>query len=254
MEQTEKRKVIMVDLDSLLDTRFALMVHLDLRNGTNYAIPTVLNNAYQTRKSDEWIANQLQLPYEEWMALWDKRHTLNILPLSTQTFTIKAILAYIDECVAEQMKPTTGYDFDLMVNTYPYQLPEEDCREIEAMLDEQAPIFGSIKTTYLTPTQLSPSFFKDSLESYWTYDLRLWTNAHLEWLLNNPRPTIQLVSPKLIHPIPKSQELTEDDKVVIEKIDPFELTVVTLSPFVSVHLQDVQDYCVHPDYVRSFQE
>ena len=253
MEQAEKRKVIMVDLDSLLDTRFALMMYLDIQNKTNYAIPAVMHPDYAKRKGEDWIAEQIHLSYEEWMALWDKRHTLNILPLSTQTFSIQAILAYVDECVKEQMKPTTGYDFDLIVNTYPYSLPEEDCNEIAELLDEQAPIFGSIKVVYLSPSQLGPSFFKENLECYWTYDLRVWTNTHLEWLVNHPRPTIQLVSPKLIHPIPKGTELTEDDKLVIENIEPFELMVITLSPFVSIHLQDVHDYCVHPDYVRSFR-
>lgn len=251
MDNAGKRRVIMIDLDSILDTRMGLMIHHDLLHQSDTSMKALFSDEYRVRENDDWIAEKLGITLEQWQEKWKVRGELDILPLSAQTFSIRAVLAYISECVADQMKPTTGYDFDLLVNSYPYQLSTEDSQAIIEILDEQAPLFGKVSMTYLPPNRIDPDFFKENLDCYWTYDLSVWLNEHLPWLLNNPRPTIQLITPKLLHSIPKHVEMTDADKEIIDKIEKFELVSVSLSLFVSIHFQDVRDYCVEKEHLFS---
>lgn len=254
MEQAEQRKRIMIDLDSILDTRCGLMTYYDLLYKQSKAIPAILDKGYRERTMDKWIADKVFGNYEEWRTFWNKRGRFPILPLSIQTNTIHALLTYVDEMVIEQVRPITGYEFDLVINVFPYTLEAADLNEICELIHEQVPNFGEVTSVRLSPKEVSPEYFKENLDSLWTYDLKAWTDEHLEWLMKNPRPTIQLIVPKLIHPIDSKEEIGKDEQKVIDEIDPFELTAVTLSPFVSIHFLEVENYCIEPDIVLKLRE
>lgn len=248
MEQ--QRRTIMVDLDTLLDTRLALLFYLDNEAGTLKGFTTALRKEYATRTSDQWLEEISQLPKGEWQRLWSTRQTLDLLPLGRQTYSIKAILDYINDNVNQQIKPTRGDEYDLLINTYPYRLDDESAELICQMLDEQLVILGDIHTCHMSYDKLTPTYVKDNLDSLWLYDYGKWLDLHMPYLVENPRPTIQLMCPKLIKPIPEGEELDELEQRILKELDPFEVLTGTLSMFISIQFIPTFFYSVTPDMIQ----
>lgn len=249
MEQ--QRRTIMVDLDTLLDTRIALLFRRDIDHESVNGFTTLLRKEYATRQTDAWIAEVNGFPVEEWQQLWSTRQTLNILPLAKQTYSIKAILDYINDNVNQQIKPTRGDEYDLLINTYPYRLDEEISALICEMLDEQLVILGNISTCYMSLEQLTPAYVKEKLDSLWLYDYGKWLDLHMPYLVENPRPTIQLMCPKLVKPVPEGEPRDELEERMLKELDPFELLTGTLSMFVSVQFIPTFFYSVTPDMIEA---
>ena len=243
MENTEKR-LIMVDLDSIFDTRLALLFLDDIETGDFKGFKTVIQTGYAERQSDDWIIEHSGIEKSRWENLWDSRGENQTLSLSKQTLSIKAILDYINDMVGEQVKPTKGDEYQIVINTYPYVLDEEASDYLTQMLEDQLVIVTNIKTTYMPLSQLTPQYVKDNLDSLWLYDYAKWLDLHLPSLMESPKPTIQLICPKLIKAIPNDIVLDEVEERILKELDPFEVINGMLSIFVSIQFVPVAFYSV----------
>lgn len=250
MENIEQRR-IMIDLDSLFDTRLALLFLDDIETMDIKGFKTVMQTGYPQRQSDDWIIENSGISKARWDELWETRGTSKLLSLTKQTLIVKAILDYINDMVNEQVKPTKGDEYQIVINTYPYVLDEETANYLTQALEDQLVIVTNIKTTYMPLEQLTPQYVKDNLDSLWLYDYTKWLDIHLPSLTENPKPTIQLICPKLIKAIPKDVVPDEVEVRILKEFDPFEVINGMLSLFVSIQFVPVAFYSVTREMVAS---
>lgn len=225
---------IIADLDCFLDTRLGLLI----QHFPDIAAKVAFDDRYYERESDWVYFEQMGIPHQQWVSIWDNRDA-SVLPFCYQTLFTKQLLQYIQSLFNEQMRPMHSIEHELWINTYPYQLDRETQEAIGEEVFEQLPLFKEIKMVYIPHRQLDPWVNKDALDSIWFYDSRDWFEQYTEGLLENPAMSFRVFQPRLHY------RMEEDDKItkkLLEIENGFNITEASLSIFMSFAYSDVGFY------------
>ena len=198
-------RAILVDLDSLQDTRFGV-----LGNHFPNIARSLLDDQYRwlNRTSDHVDGvddDVFRTLYADRMNNPDK--VLGNSPLtSIPAILSKHILAHSGSADAQFV----GSRLRLHINTWPYQFTEEVTdifvRTLATWL-KGTEYLTEIKAVYLPPSALTPRYIMEmGYDVLYMYDLLAWINAQGEALIKLVLPTISLVTPRLMRN-PDAEEL-----------------------------------------------
>lgn len=229
------KQVILVELDSLLDTRMGTLLQLDL----DYAKEQLATQAYFTRLSDEFSSPQFS--QEEFKARyrWRNQETLR---LSMRT----PVLSRLHEMVLELEVMAINTPFvervAIEVNCYPYKL---DPAVIDAFLQSIACFVGptaELSMVSYKPEDLTPQAIKaQGWSGLIFYEFDHWFTLHAEKLSQCDIHDVVFIVPALYVKVPPADQLTVDGKPGPSM---FAVGEASLSEFLTLVYRDPRDFCV----------
>lgn len=222
---------ILVDLDSILDTRIATIAKI-----SDELAVSVLSNNYHTRTQDVFD----HVDMDRYIELY-KNRDVDTLKLSTITNMVP-VLARLSYLLTQEAiyKPYHSGP-EITINTYPYRLSEAAANQfvlsLNAWMDEYTPI----STTMINPAVLTPAAC-DEYSLLIMYDPSVWLSENLELLMKKPIMGVALYTPEILHNPPKNKE--EYDEIIAEIEEPFRMTEVVLKALVDINMLDINYFSV----------
>lgn len=172
-----KQKVL-VDLDSLLDTRLAIMSLVNEEYAKQVtSVPEVFEK-YATRLNDN--IPELNLPDGNILELYRERKSF-LLPISLATALAYELINIVRQLIeASYIEPHKVDSIEIDINMFPYvDLTEEEERQIVFAIRHMCEDLAEINAVYYDQKTLSPKFFQSSeYVAYFTYDLGYYLLQH----------------------------------------------------------------------------
>jgi len=213
---------IYVDIDSIYDTRFALLsvLNADLTRG-------VLLDSYFTRRRDSFgfIPNGLFRQFY-------KKRNRDLLKLARPTSIISVITEYIDTIKLASIVEKTDGGVDIYINVYPYELTE---KEIVGLRLSLLPYFINCNNILImSKPNINPAWLSKNCMMMIMYDGINWINRNTASrdLIRNQLMDTVLYLPKL--------SVGRED---LNDADFEELKTLTVSS-VKLEWLEVRDYCI----------
>ena len=198
-ETTEyKGKRIYIDLDSLFDTRLAILSRINPE-----VIPFISrNDYYRKRERDNWGEMTQDLisdaVFEEH---WNARdRSVLVESRITGIFMVLATIANghmraVSEGVVENQAK-------LFVNCYPYLLTDEEQMELSDLIRMQIGLDIEIEFDYMRYEEITPEWFHLNASAIVMYEFHKWIKDYSEALSNRPLKSLTFIAPKLFEKDP----------------------------------------------------
>lgn len=161
-------KSVYTDLDTIFDTRLSLLRNLNEKDVDK----DIENGKYLSRISDE-IGN---IPYKVFRGYYDQRDKAQLIN-AYPTYIIQMIREHIGEALTNILNVDNEEDLRVYLNTYPYQLDEE---ELKLILDSLKFTLDGLEIypLYQNYDELLPSWIKEKIGYMFMYDINLWLEYH----------------------------------------------------------------------------
>ena len=157
----EIEHVIMVDMDSLFDTRLTTLLDIDKNS-----IALLENGVWHNRYIDRWdhIDNEL---YKERY----HNRTTDVLRRSAPTPMLDHITKLTFNITASNLSSPNTHYTSLIINTWPYDVRAEDKEEIAKTFKTATLTSGTVKLISIPIHEMGVSFFKQhNIEMLFYYD------------------------------------------------------------------------------------
>ena len=232
-----QKQHLLVDLDTLLDTRMGTLVKIDLDN-----LVKIDKKKYLTRRSDNFD-ELVNVDIDEYKELY-KNRDVETLKCSGMTTYMLAVNKMLGEIAKEKIDNPAIESIELHVNYYPYKLSESMIKEFTDVISFYTNRLTKVKLVNLHPMLITPSLLKNEYSLYATYDFDVWLGLQGKNLENHPIPTVTVNVPSLfVNEVP--------DKEAIEQIgvnkdtDLFGSFEYLLAPYVSLTYSDIKYFCLN---------
>lgn len=220
---------VLVDLDSIMDTRLAVVSMLNPK-----AAQVLMSEAYYTRLSDDFEAQTGGLiTNSEYREAWDTRDA-SVLQYTRVTNMILMMEQLFKTLTNNMMNTPFCEGVRLTVNTWPYRLSEEATELLLTCCQAISGIAVKVEAVWLPPESLTPAWIKDNLAAMIMYDYQPWLVAQDAALIKTPMPEIVVFIPALSYSTDSAVQ-----NCVVNELDggsPFALTEQGLSVFFSAQM------------------
>jgi hypothetical protein len=153
------------------------------------------------------------------------------------------MIANLMNQLAEQCATRPFYkNAKLIVNFYPYDIPNAVLDEIRAMIYHRIKQVAEVQLINVPPIKLTPSYCKSQYGMMVMYNAEEWLNHHMKALERTPMPEVMLLTPALYHVRKPSPE--ELAKIVAESMHPLQAFEFMMAFFVELKLIDVREACM----------
>lgn len=226
---------VLIELDTLLDTRLATVSFLDPLHPS-----TLLRTTYRSREHDRFQSKLFSVAdYQQSYA----NRNVQTLQASAPTAMAKYLWDTFTEEASLRESIAGPYIYDIDLNTFPYRLQDNECEELQRILYVQFPTVRNVRVLYLDTKLITPLYLKTGQYSmYVLYDLQKWLELHVKEFEHVCIPRVSLIAPKLRQ---------NDQKVEIDETDEMEVTLhgslgifgaleLYLQEYVSLRLEDVE--------------
>ena len=188
---------ILVDLDSLLDTRLGTFHCID----PEVAVALEANPDYRSRVADDWnrlIGSEVAKKFAK---KYQARNN-EVLKSSVMTALIFFLHSLYTELTKALLTTPVGDNMALTINTHPYTLTNEERTELTNTLHEYIPVFVDVNYIDINMANLSPGYLNDKYSAVVMYDFDAWLNYHFAALQVRPIPRLTLYVPALFAKTP----------------------------------------------------
>lgn len=221
-------KKILVSLDGLLDTRLGLISQLNPTVAERFLLPE--SDEYFKRINDDVVYNALGITKTMWFQYYTKRD-VSTLMASVVTHIPQVINTIIKMYHDSNEHALSDLDVVLYVNTYPYELINEELCLLEDILLDAMPLLKEIKFTPYTFKSLTPKFIKSNFDYVIMYNYDLWTQIHVTELKKILMPKVHFFIPRLFQREPTQDEFAGSPEFEkLWKLDPFKVMECILAP------------------------
>lgn len=178
---------IYADLDSLFDTRISTLYQYS----PELVEDLLIKEKYHTRDEDVFGDLNREAFYNIY-----KERTVDTLKASTRTQIIAVIARILLEMERKRIDMPFLQISRLTINTYPYELSDEDKIEIqEAFYLYLTDAFVVIDVSYIPPYLLTPAFIRDNYDYVFMYEWVGWVNFHKDNFLNINCMEVEFILP-----------------------------------------------------------
>ncbi len=218
------RQAVLIDLDTLSDTRIGALTVRHPELMTNQAITQYSKRVYAD------IGEHFGISEAQWKDIWNSRdkHTLMASPPTPFAYNMRQFM--VNRFVIGK---TTGIvdPLEIYINIWPMKLSNAECT---VMVDElKREVFWletKVELVSIPLDQLTPSRIRLGYDSVIMYNFHEWFNIHNEALAKSPMPKVTMYVPAYL--TFKNEEL---DKILDEnESNPYNDLRQFLSPFVTV--------------------
>lgn len=234
----ELQQNLLIDLDTLIDTRFGLIYQRfpkAFRKLDVYEFCTRNHNRlWELVGCDE----------KTWKAQWEKRDVATI-----ESSKPTSLLLHLKEIIvaryAQGKTSPVHHPLTITVNTFPYRLSKEALDEVKESVKAWTYSDIEVHTVYLTPATLTPDTIKTNYQSLFIYDWVEWMTIHRDALKSCKIPTVTFHVPSYIYD--NSPELME--AAMRSDVDPFAQMARYLSEYLAVEVVKPELFCLptpHP--------
>lgn len=230
---------IYVALDVLLDTRIGTVAKLC----GNDVAANVLSANYHARLDDKFPS----VDVDAYKAMYAKRD-LETLSLSTLTGAM-AFLQTITSSLMQQVLTRPYHDgVRVVVNTYPYQLDEEDNQLLLDGLAEKMSVFARVEipfkleTIFKSDIELTPEFCKDNFAAMLMYEYDNWFFLQQHAFIKRPAPEVTVYAPAIYHVQTPTEEEIEEARAQLWH--PLEAIMKTARGWIDLQLIDVVHFSI----------
>lgn len=226
MSTSPETQRVLVELDSVLDTRLGLLANID-----NESAWAMIDHGYRERVSDDWQSLGFDITPEEFQELYRAR-TSEVLAYSRLTGIVPMLKAIEEQLhrLAEQTPFHQRIIVDL--NVHPYTLTTEEKRVVAQTLSKQLGETLPIEVVSYSMEQLTPSLIATNWAAVIQYEFDRWLNYHHSALQKTPMPRNQMVVPALFaNAIPSEEDLAALESPMTK--DPFRAMEYAMVPLMS---------------------
>lgn len=221
-----KIETVFVELDAILDTRLGTLAKLD----ESFAI-AALDGGYFTRMSDKFPGVDPAV----FKQAYASRDT-ETLAYSKPTMLL-SVLTQLTTTLSEQARVRPYHDGTrVVVNTYPYQLSDEELIEIGKAVSVWIGSAAPVELARLSIKDLTPSYCKEHFSVMVVYEYDEWFVTHNE-AFKRVRPNeVTMLAPALyFNQEPTEQEL---EQACSEAMHPLKAVELIASPVIDLKLLD----------------
>lgn len=222
-----------VDLDSLFDTRFAVLEELS----PQLAIDNLLKG-WQNRISDEPVG----MPLDDFKTLYELRN-VETLAKASQTEVADLMRHWVADVSKQTLSnPTINTIIRIFVNVFPYELTQEEATLLGNQLKAYFPEDILVTMLNVDPKRITPEVVKKYFSGMFMYDYHLWKEHHAkEGNFKDIRlPDTALYTPAIYHgQKPSESELREFEE---KKIDVFKEWEMYVGPLIGIEFLPVQAF------------
>ena len=195
---------VLIDLDALLDTRLPVLFAIHRET----AISMVADESYHTRVKDVFGPVS-----EDVFHTYYKNRSKNVLALATATPMIELLVEYCIEAYELLADDKEKHPPTLFINTYPYELSQDECSEIVHVLRYTLPINMDIDMIRCSNKELTPAFINDKVLACIKYDMLEWLEYHnaIGELTKKCLDDVTCVAPMIIHGNKKTKDVKQED-------------------------------------------
>jgi len=203
-ENTGTEAGILVDLDSLLDTRLPVVYALHEPTAIK-----IVKSGYYNKRVKDVFGNIPYSVFRDYYALRNK----NILKLATPTPMIELIKEYCIEANTTMLVDNLGAIPKLTVNTYPYELEESEEDALLKLFYSELPAHMDVDIVHKNMDELSPKYVMSVCSTYINYDMLLWLEYHtgVGNITDGSLLGVSCISPMLANGDKPTKELKQDD-------------------------------------------
>lgn len=229
----EKKSRVLVDLDSLLDTRLSLIY----QKGPGFTDRALSANYYQ-RSIDSFPGFTFQKFREAYNAR-DKTVLQNAVLTKINFFIREFVLTTLQQVsnTPFHMKPV------ILVNTHPYILSELEENSIIKAVVSMTGQLADVGTVHMAPENITPKYVKRDINLMVMYEGAQWveTQSSLGGFSNITCPDVGLICPALMFKEPDKKALEECKRI---GKTPFQAFEELSSPLVGLKFIDVEHFCI----------
>ena len=212
------------DLDSLLDTRLAVLYEMG-----EDVIKHVLDNGYTSRDIDHWdgIDNNL---FKAKYAARDKQ----ILKNSAMTPMVTLLREFVIATVAKSVNSPFLFEPKIIINTYPYHLSDDELDMFMSTFVALTKGMAAIELVFMSIEDVTPMYVKKNLSLVIMYDYLKWLETHSAngKLKKVTCPEVSMMSVALYeNPSIKLKSMQSKDKIGF-----FDAIEITANPLISLKL------------------
>ncbi len=180
---------ILVDIDSLLDTRLALAMFLDEKSVSEY----VKSKKYYNRVKD----NYGDISYDIFKPLYKLRNK-KILEFAIPTLLIDLIKKHYGDIVTD-IKNIENNKVTIFLNIYPYDFNITEQDIIKKIISDKIPSVN-IKIVSMSLLELQPLWIKENISTVFMYDTLEWLELHtaITNLINTPLLDTLFIAPAIV--------------------------------------------------------
>lgn len=205
---------VLVDIDSLVDTRLGLILE-----HKPYLYEKIDLSEYRKRVTNVWY-KKLGITDEEWDKLWGARSVATL----KQSGPTNLLFTLVSELGAKFAATLVGTPLEkprLTVNIWPYKLnKDERALYLENLKDLYSSCTLSVDLINQPIEKITPEFIKTNFDAVFIYDFHNWIDTHVKELSeeNGRMPSKTVYSPALL----RSDTMdVAADQMVTDKVNPF---------------------------------
>jgi hypothetical protein len=233
---------IYLDLDSLFDTRLAILEHID----PIYAI-SVYENGYLTRTEDAFP----YLDKVKFKEIFDQRDN-DILSKSLMTSVYQLVKEQILDTLDNIYNTPGPRTMELVINVWPYDIDPEGLKLILKPFYDLSNERLTVRAIDIDPKVLPLEFFKMDYSLIIMYDYVRWFYNIMdkESTITNRIPRTNLVVPKLF--LEESYNERELEELEKEQMNPFKGMELLCAPIIGLDFTDILVFSalLDPDFIK----
>jgi hypothetical protein len=218
------RPGLLVDLDSLFDTRLAILDMLD---------PLLAAHALQNGYLDREDNNFEHCPLELFEQVYAKRNE-EILGNSRMTQIKNIVIEFIKEANKQYKTSKTQAYPSVYINVWPYKISADASGELLAPFHKAVDGKVNIHLINMPPEDITPEVCKERFSHMIMYDYMTWLlkQGQSGALQRNPMNEVTLIAPRL-YPSGKTDTLI-DESQTRNSMEPHECAEVYFAPYVKI--------------------
>ena len=238
---------IYVDLDSLFDTRLAILDKIDTRYAT-----LVYEAGYCNRTEDAFP----RLSKEAFKKLFDDRDN-DVLSRALLTNVIGMVKDHIKENVLHLHNTPGGREINVYVNVWPYEFDKEGVEMILKPIYDLEQNRVNVHALNVDPKELPASWFGQKFAFIVMYDYMRWLNNILDdpKTLQHKMPKTTLIAPKLFLNETYSEKEYQEH-IDAGNFDPFREVELICSQFIGLEYYETPLFSalLPPDFIQKRKE
>lgn len=231
-----KNKKILIDLDSLIDTRLGLLNLIDPHFVANMDIDKYINRIMDKFESPA-------MPPGKFAALYAKRD-IDTLRAGVPTPILIKVAEVLREKLTGGMTPQPGSINEMDINIYPYRLSDDERAELASVTEFRMAAKLKVNIIRTPPSALPYSYVNDNYYAAILYGWQDWVIAQGENALSATCPDLRVIVPKLLVKELDPTQGTAEEKALMEKMGPFDIDALAFSSLFKLEFETVGLYSV----------
>lgn len=204
-------KRVLIDLDSLLDTRLGVLAV----NDPESAEVVVGKEAYWEREHDDWAGLTNGRVDNTTFVQWWKARDAAVLRASMMSGMLMVLGQLLSEYNRNQQEGIVHEDIALEINLHPYTLTTEEIEELSHVLQETLYDDLVVSVSSYTREDLTPAVMNKRYAAVIMYDFAAWIKQHCFNIGKQRCPGLNVIVPRLFEKDPSDLTVGQKQEEIL---------------------------------------